>query len=75
MADKVAKTGIAREHGFIYFLRADGVYKTPAKRRAAGEKIEPVKVASPAITREAGYLYFLDADGDVARVPMQRRKA
>ena len=32
MAEKVAKIGVKRETGYLYFLRGSDVYKTPMKR-------------------------------------------
>ncbi len=79
MAEKVAKIGVKREPGFLYFLRASDVWKTPMKRAggpSAAGKAE--KVASGGFKREEGYLYFLDANGDVSRakraVGGQKRK-
>ena len=79
MAEKVAKLGVKREPGFLYFLRGSDVWKTPMKRAggpSAAGKAE--KVASGGFKREEGYLYFLDSNGDVARakraVGGQKRK-
>src|SRR6476619_68587 len=79
MAEKVTKLGVQREPGYLYFLRASDVWKTPMKRAggpsAAGNA---EKVASGGFKREEGYLYFLDSNGDVARakraVGGQKRK-
>ena len=79
MAEKVAKLGVKREPGYLYFLRGSDVWKTPMKRAggpSAAGKAE--KVASGGFKREEGYLYFLDSNGDVARakraVGGQKRK-
>ena len=79
MAEKVAKLGVKREPGFLYFLRGSDVFKTPMKRAggpSAANKAE--KVASGGFKREEGHLYFLDSNGDVARakraVGGQKRK-
>ena len=79
MAEKVAKLGVKREPGFLYFLRGSDVWKTPMKRAggpSAAGKAE--KVASGNFTRAEGYLYFLDSAGDVSRakraVGGQKRK-
>jgi hypothetical protein len=68
MAEKIAKIGVKREPGYLYFLRESEVWKTPMKRAggpSAAGKAE--KVAAGNFKREEGYLYFLDANGDVAR--------
>src|SRR6476659_10691302 len=79
MAEKVAKLGVKREPGFLYFLRGSDVWKTPMKRAggpSAAGKAE--KVAGGNFKREEGYLYFLDSNGDVSRakraVGGQKRK-
>jgi hypothetical protein len=79
MAEKVAKVGVKREPGYLYFLRGSDVWKTPMKRAggpSAAGKAE--KVAAGNFTRQEGYLYFLDSNGDVARakraVGGQKRK-
>ena len=79
MAEKVAKIGVKREPGFLYFLRGSDVWKTPMKRAggpSAAGKAE--KVAAGNFARAEGYLYFLDSNGDVSRakraVGGQKRK-
>jgi hypothetical protein len=79
MAEKVAKVGVKREPGFLYFLRGSDVWKTPMKRAggpSAAGKAE--KVAAGNFARAEGYLYFLDSAGDVSRakraVGGQKRK-
>jgi hypothetical protein len=68
MAEKVAKVGVKREAGYLYFLRGSDVWKTPMKRSggpaAAGKA---VLVAKADFERDEGYLYFLDSKGDVSR--------
>ena len=79
MAEKVAKLGVKREPGYLYFLRGSDVWKTPMKRAggpSAAGKAE--KVAAGSFKREEGFLYFLDSNGDVSRakraVGGQKRK-
>src|ERR1700761_5365040 len=80
MAEKVAKLGVKREPGFLYFLRGSDVWKTPMKRAggpSAAGKAE--KVAAGNFTRAEGDLYFLDSAGGGSRarraVGGQKRKA
>lgn len=80
MAEKVAKVGVKREPGYLYFLRGSDVWKTPMKRAggpSAAGKAE--KVAAGNFSRQEGYLYFLDSAGDVSRakraVGGQKRKS
>src|SRR5438309_9462825 len=79
MAEKVAKLGVKREPGYLYFLRGSDVWKTPMKRAggpSAAGKAE--KVSAGNFARAEGYLYFLDSQGDVSRakraVGGQKRK-
>src|SRR5262249_3521397 len=79
MAEKVAKLGVKREPGFLYFLRGSDVWKTPMKRAggpSAAGKAE--KVAGGNFKREEGCLCFPDSAGDVSRakraVGGQKRK-
>lgn len=81
MAEKVAKLGIKREPGYLYFLRGSDVYKAPMRRggkTAGAGKGRSEKVSNGHFNREEGYLYFLDAAGDVSRakraVGGQKRK-
>jgi hypothetical protein len=79
MAEKVAKLGVKREPGYLYFLRGADVWKTPMKRAGqASPAGKAEKVANGGFKREEGYLYFLDSNGDVSRakraVGGQKRK-
>src|SRR2546421_11544952 len=80
MAEEVAKVGVKREPGFLYFLRGSDVWKTPMKRAggpSAAGKAE--KVAAGNFQRAEGYLYFLESAGDVSRAKRadggQKRKS
>ena len=79
MAEVVAKLGVKRESGFLYFLRGSDVFKTPMKR-AGGPAVagQEQKVVGGNFHREEGFLYFLDKNGNVARakraVGGQKRK-
>ena len=74
MATKVAKTGVARESGYLYFLDKQGdVSRVEAQRGGGRQKRgKRERVAKASVEREAGFLYFIDKDGDVARVKMAR---
>lgn len=77
-AQKVAKCGIKREQGYLYFLDKGGNV-AKAKMARPGEKKGKRKqeiLVKSGVKRENGFLYYIDKDGDVARVPMARgRKA
>ncbi len=73
MANVIAKTGIKREKGFLYFLDKKGNVAKVAMKRA-GKKADKrqVVVAKTGIKRKAGYLYFIDKKGNVAEAKMAR---
>ena len=73
MAEKVARTGVKKEPGYLYFVDKDGdVSRAPMVRggSAAGGKRE--KVAKAGVAKESGYLYFVDKDGDIGKAKMAR---
>ena len=74
MATKVAKTGIAREKGWLYYLDKKGDVSRARMARGGGKapKGRPQRVVKVGVEREEGFLYFIDRDGDVARTKMAR---
>ncbi len=52
MAEKVAKLGVKREPGYLYFLRGSDVWKTPMKR--AGVDAERLRYSLPVDRRLRG---------------------
>lgn len=74
MSEKVAKVGVKREAGFLYFLDKDGdVGRTPMAR-GGKTKGGAEKVAHVGVKKEQGYLYFIDKQGDVSRASQVRGK-
>jgi 20S proteasome alpha/beta subunit len=73
MAEKVAKVGVKREDGYLYFIDKSGDVSRAKMARGGkkGGKIE--KVTKAGVKKEDGYLYFLDKAGDVSRAKMVRR--
>ena len=72
MAEVVARTGVTKEKGYLYYLGKDGnVWRSKMARAGKGGGNAEM-VASAGVTREAGYLYFIDKGGNVARAPMAR---
>lgn len=73
MANVIAKTGIKREKGFLYFLDKKGNVAKVAMKRA-GKKADKKQtvVAKTGIKRKTGYLYFIDKKGNVAEAKMSR---
>jgi len=72
MAEKVAKVGIVRKKGYLYYVDKKGnVVETKmarGKAKGGGGKV----VAKPAVEKAKGYLYFIDKKGDVSRARMKR---
>ncbi|HTY18343.1 MAG TPA: hypothetical protein VMH82_11500 [Myxococcota bacterium] len=77
MAQKIARTGITRERGWLYFLDKKGDVSRAKMARGGGKasKIKPQVVAKVGVKREDGFLYFIDRDGDVSKTKMARRTA
>ena len=77
MAQKIARTSVKRQQGFLYFIDKQGdVSRASMARGGRGSKKQggqTKKVAKVGIRKERGFLYFLDKDGDVARAKMARK--
>lgn len=75
MATKIAKTGITRERGWLYYLDKKGDVSRAKMARGGGkkpQKAKPQVVTKVGVTRETGFLYFIDKDGDVAKTRMAK---
>ncbi len=72
MAEKVAKAGVKRQEGYLYFVDKHGDVSRAKMARGGkkGGKIEKVKKVG--VTKAKGYLYFVDKQGDVSRAKMSR---
>ncbi len=70
MAEKVAKVGIKRKKGYLYYVDKKGnVVETKmarGKSKGGGGKV----IARPEVKKAKGYLYFIDKAGDVGRAKM-----
>lgn len=66
MAQKVAKVGVKRQKGFLYFIDKQGDVSCAVMARGAKKGGKPKKVAKVGVDKKDGYLYFLDKQGDVA---------
>lgn len=78
MAQVVAKTGIKKKSGFLYFIDKDGNVACAAMSRAGRTKGRAKKevVARVGVKKESGFLYFIDKSGNVCKAKMARgRKA
>ena len=74
MAAKVARAGVERESGWLYYLDKKGNVSRVRMARGGGKvrKTKPQVVAKVGVEREEGFLYFIDKDGDVSRAKMAR---
>lgn len=78
MAQVVAKTGVKKKSGFLYFIDKDGNVACAPMSRAGRTKgrVKKEVVARAGVKKEAGFLYFLDKSGNVCKAKMARgRKA
>lgn len=74
MATKVARAGVERESGWLYYLDKQGDVSRVRMARGGGKakKTKPQRVAKVGVEREQGFLYFIDRDGDISRAKMAR---
>ncbi len=73
MAQKVAKVGVKRAAGYLYFLDKKG--NVARAKMARGKKRGKAKiqvVAKVGVKKKKGYLYFIDKKGDVSMAKMVR---
>jgi 20S proteasome alpha/beta subunit len=75
MAEKVAKLGVDREDGYLYFIDKQGDVSRAKMARGGKKGGKPTKVAKAGVKKEKGYLYFLDKAGDISRAKMVRKGA
>ncbi|MBN2880728.1 hypothetical protein JXM83_01625 [Candidatus Woesearchaeota archaeon] len=75
MAGKVvAKLGVERESGFLYFIDKSGdVARAPMKRGNSKANGKKQVVAKAGVTRKKGFMYYLDKSGNVCEVSMNRK--
>ena len=70
MAEKVAKAGVKREDGFLYYIDKHGDVARAKMARGGKKGGKPEKVAKVGVKKESGFLYFLDKKGDISRAKM-----
>lgn len=68
MAEKVIRTGVQKQSGWLYFIRGNGVWRSAMAQglhKGSGQQhVVPVEVPI-----DKSFLYHLDRDGDIARAP------
>ncbi|PLW80172.1 hypothetical protein C0585_03950 [Candidatus Woesearchaeota archaeon] len=74
MAEKVAKVGVKKEKGYLYFVDKNGDISRAVMARGGRKKgkTKQEKVAKAGVKKEGGYLYFVDKNGDISRAVMAR---
>jgi len=73
MAEKVAKVGVKKVGGYLYFVDKKGdVSRVKMARGRKGRGGKPEKVAKAGVKKVGGYLYFIDKKGDISRAKMAR---
>lgn len=73
MAEKVAKVGVRKEDGYLYFVDKSGdVSRAKMARGRKGKAGKSEKVARAGVKKQSGYLYFVDKSGDISRAKMAR---
>jgi len=69
---KVAKVGIKKESGYLYFVDKKGDISAAKMARGNKKGGKPKKVAKVGITKKSGFLYFIDKKGDISSAKMVR---
>ena len=72
MAQKVAKVGVKKEKGYLYFVDKRGNVGRAKMARAGKKGGKPQVVAKVGIKKKAGFLYFIDKRGDISCAKMAR---
>ena len=71
-AKKVAKVGVKKQKGYLYFVDKRGDVSCAKMARGSKRGGSPKKVAKVGIKKQAGYLYFIDKHGDISCAKMVR---
>jgi hypothetical protein len=72
MAEKVAKVGVKKADGYLYFVDKQGDVSRAKMARAGKKGGKPEKVAKVGVKKQKGYLYFIDKSGDISKAKMVR---
>ncbi|MFA5796741.1 MAG: hypothetical protein WC916_01730 [Candidatus Woesearchaeota archaeon] len=70
--ETVAKVGVKKEKGYLYFVDKQGDISAATMARGGKAKKGAKKVAKVGVKKEKGYLYFVDKKGNVSRAKMAR---
>ena len=72
MAKKVAKVGVKKQKGHLYFVDKHVDVSCAVMARGNKKGGKPKKVAKVGIKKQDGYLYFIDKQGDISCAQMVR---
>ena len=72
MAQKVAKVGVKKEKGYLYFVDKHGDVSCAKMARGSKKGGQPKKVAKAGVKKQKGYLYFIYKHGDISCAKMVR---
>ena len=72
MMKKVAKVGVKKQKGYLYFVDKKGDVSCATMARGAKKGGKPKKVAVVGVKKQKGYLYFIDKHGDISCAKMVR---
>jgi hypothetical protein len=72
MAQKIAKVGVKKVKGYLYFVDKRGDVSCAKMARGSKKGGSPKKVAKVGIKKKAGFLYFIDKRGDISCAKMVR---
>ena len=72
MAEKVAKVGVKKQSGYLYFVDKRGDVSCAKMARGNKKGGSTKKVAKVGVKKKKGYLYFIDKRGDISCAKMVR---
>jgi hypothetical protein len=72
MAMKVAKVGVKKAKGYLYFVDKRGDVSRAKMARGKKKGGKPEKIAKVGVKKKVGYLYFIDKKGDISCAKMVR---
>ncbi|HLC65573.1 MAG TPA: hypothetical protein VJI46_05635 [Candidatus Nanoarchaeia archaeon] len=72
MAEKVAKAGVKKEKGYLYFVDKAGDVSRARMARGGKKGGKAEKVKKVGVKKKSGYLYFIDKKGDISAAKMAR---
>jgi hypothetical protein len=73
MAEVLAKAGVKRQSGWLYFVDKNGnAARVQMARKGVKTSKKQEVLYRAGVKRQAGWLYFIDKKGNIARTKMAR---